>query len=282
MNKKLPLSTKITNIAFWGIHLVPFGIFWTGFTLRSVVLCFALYWIRMFLITGGYHRYFSHRSFKTSRWFQFVLAFLGTTCVQKGVLWWASGHRRHHKYSDTLKDVHSPRMYGAYEAHFGWVASGQNSGTDLSTVRDLSSYPELRWLERYHFVAPILLTFLCYYSAGWSGVVVGMGWSTVLFWHATFSINSLAHLWGKQRFMTGDDSRNNLLLALLTMGDGWHNNHHHYQSSVRQGFYWWEVDATYYILVIFQKLGLIWDLRLPTKKSLVTFPHETHHPLTPQ
>ncbi len=270
------LGDKIGNfIGFVGVHVACFAAIWTGVTWRSLAIVFALYWARMFLITGGYHRYFAHRTYKTSRAFQFVLAFLGTTCMQKGTIWWSARHRIHHKHSDEPEDIHSPKMYGFWQAHMGWFLWNKGSGaTDLSRVKDLVKFPELRWLDKYHWVAPIMLTGFCYYLDGWTGMVVGLGWSTVIFWHSTFLVNSIAHLWGTRRYQTGDDSRNNWLLALLTMGEGWHNNHHHYQGSARQGFKWWEIDVTYYILRLLSLFRLIWDLNPVPKNKLNSDPVE--------
>jgi stearoyl-CoA desaturase (delta-9 desaturase) len=222
-----------------------------------------LFYVRMFGITAGYHRYFSHRAYKTSRWFQFLLALLGTTATQKGVLWWAAHHRDHHKYSDEPKDIHSPRQRGLWWSHLGWILSSKYDRTKLERIQDFAKYPELRWLNRYHVIPPILLGVACFLVGSWPLLIWGYFVSTVLLWHGTFTINSLAHVFGSRRYQTTDDSRNNWLLALLTMGEGWHNNHHHYQSTANQGFYWWEVDLSYYVLRLLSIFGIVWDLRTP-------------------
>jgi stearoyl-CoA desaturase (Delta-9 desaturase) len=252
-----------TSIMFVLVHFGCLAVFLVGMTERAVVLGLALYLLRMFAITAGYHRYFAHRSFRTSRALQFGLALLAQTSAQRGVLWWASMHRRHHKYADTDRDVHSPGRRGFIYAHFGWIFVPRNIVTDYTSVPDLSGFRELRWLDRHPYLPVVLLGMGSWLVAGWSGLVVGLCWSTVAVWHATFSINSLAHLVGSRRYVTGDDSRNNWLLALLTMGEGWHNNHHAYQTSVRQGFRWWEYDPTYYALRAFSWLGLVWGLHVP-------------------
>ncbi len=270
---KPSLASQISNaIGFAAIHVACILAIWTGVTWRAVAIAYVLYWTRMFLITGGYHRYFAHRSYKTSRWFQFVLAFLGTTAIQKGPIYWSSLHVVHHRYSDwSPKDVHSPRQHGLWYAHIGWLLfNNKHNTTDMRHVKDWAKYPELMWLEKYHWVAPVLLTFLCYWLGGWSGMIVGMGWSTVILWHVVFSINSLAHVWGSKRYETGDDSRNNPILAVATMGEGWHNNHHHCQLSAKQGFKWWEIDTTYYTLQLLAKFGIIWDLKKPSEKVLTS------------
>jgi len=229
-----------------------------------------MYWLRMFALTGGYHRYFSHRSYNTSRTFQFILGLLGCSAVQKGPLWWSAHHRRHHRFTDQEGDVHSPRRNGFWWAHIGWVLSTRYEPTDLDGVRDFSRFPELRWLNNWHVLPAISLAMLCFLIGGWQGLVWGFFVSTVALYHCTFAINSLAHMFGRRRYATGDDSRNNLLLALLTGGEGWHNNHHHYMSSVKQGFFWWEIDGTYYVLRALSALGIVWDLHLPLRRLLST------------
>ncbi|WP_459626533.1 acyl-CoA desaturase [Bradyrhizobium diazoefficiens] len=250
------------------IHAGCLAAIWSGVSWQAVAICVALYWLRMFGITAGYHRYFSHRAYATSRAFQFILAFLAQSSAQKSVLWWAAKHRHHHLHSDTAQDVHSPRHKGFVYSHLGWIFYRQHDATDLVKVSDLASYPELMWLHRLELLPAVVLAGLCFLIAGWSGLVVGFMWSTVVLYHATFCINSLAHVHGRRRYVTGDDSRNNWLLALLTMGEGWHNNHHAYQASARQGFYWYEVDLTYYALVALSWLGIVWDLKLPPRQVL--------------
>ena len=250
-------------IPFTLAHLACFAVIWTGFQTTDLMLCGALYVIRMFAITGGYHRYFSHRSFKTSRVFQFLLAFVAQSSAQQGALWWAAHHRKHHKDSDTPQDVHSPLQSGFWFAHFGWIFSGTKSQVDYDLVKDFMKSPELVWLNNYKHVPPVLLGVGVWLVSGWSGLVVGFFISTVLLFHCTFAINSLAHLIGKQSYVTGDDSRNNWFLALITFGEGWHNNHHYFQSSTRQGFHWWQIDFTYYVLKLLAFFRIVWDLRTP-------------------
>jgi stearoyl-CoA desaturase (Delta-9 desaturase) len=250
-------------IPFVIVHLICFAAIWTGITWQAVAIGIFLYWVRIFAIGAGYHRYFSHRSYATSRAFQFVLAVLSQSTAQKSVLWWAAKHRHHHLHSDTECDVHSPRHKGFLYSHLGWLFSRRHHKADLVKVADLACYTELMWLHRFELVPAVALGALCLLIGGWSGLIVGFFWSTVLLYHATFCINSLAHVRGSKRYVTGDDSRNNWLLALFTMGEGWHNNHHACQRSVRQGFRWWEIDPTYYILKAAARLGLVWDLKAP-------------------
>jgi stearoyl-CoA desaturase (Delta-9 desaturase) len=250
-------------IPFVLVHLACLAAFWTGVTYEALAIFLVLYWGRIFAIGAGYHRYFSHRAYRTSRLFQFVLAFLSESSAQKSVLWWAAKHRHHHLYSDTETDIHSPRHKGFLYSHLGWIFSPRNEQIDLAKIADFARYPELLWLHKHERVPPVVLALLSYLVGGWPGLVVGFFWSTVLVYHATFCINSLAHVSGRRRYVTADDSRNNWLLAVVTMGEGWHNNHHAYQSSVRQGFRWWEIDATFYILRALSWFGVVWDLKAP-------------------
>jgi len=217
----------------------------------------------MLFVCMAYHRYFSHRTFKTSRAFQFILALCAQTTAQKGVLWWASHHRWHHKYSDLSQDVHSAKLRGFWYSHIGWILGTEWSETDYKRVSDLSQYPELRFLNRDSIrLLPAVAYFLAFYLLGgpwwliWGGFV-----STVILWHGTFTINSLSHMFGKRRYQTTDESRNNWFLALVTMGEGWHNNHHHYQSSANQGFRWYEIDLAYYVIKGLEAVHLVWDVR---------------------
>ena len=257
-----------STLPFILLHLSCVAAFWSDITWQAVAICVTLYWLRMFAITAGYHRYFSHRSYSTSRLFQFILAFLAQSTAQKSVLWWAAKHRHHHLHSDTHLDVHSPRHKGFFYSHVGWIFFRQHDATDLVKVADFSAFPELRWLHRFEQVPAVILGLLCFWIAGWSGLVVGFVWSTVLLFHATFCINSLAHVHGRKRYVTGDDSRNNWWLAFFTMGEGWHNNHHACQSSVRQGFRWWEIDVTFYVLKALSFAGIAWGLKSPPAEVL--------------
>ncbi|HEY3499524.1 MAG TPA: acyl-CoA desaturase [Polyangiaceae bacterium] len=233
-----------------------------------VLLAASSYAVRMWAVTAGYHRYFAHRSFRTSRTFQFILAFLGCTALENGPLWWASWHRRHHKYADTWRDSHSPRVHGLLAAHVGWVFDPKHDETDLSNVADLTRFPELRLLERFAWVPLVGFALLCFAVAGVAGLVWGFVVSTLALNHATFLVNSLGHVWGTRRYATPDDSRNNVLIALLTFGEGWHNNHHFCMSSARQGFRWWELDLAYYGLKALAWLRVVHDLREPSARVL--------------
>lgn len=258
----------LTVLPFIALHLVCLAGIWIHPTWESVALGVALYVVRMFGITGGYHRYFAHRTYKTGRVFQFVLAFLGGAAAQKGALWWAGHHRNHHQFSDQPEDLHSPLQRGFWWSHMLWFLVPKYDETPAERIPDMMKYPELRFLNKHHLVPPVLLGVAVWLAMGWTGLIWGFFVSTVLVYHGTFTINSLSHVFGKQRYRTTDTSRNNWLLAIVTMGEGWHNNHHYFQSSVNQGFFWWEVDLTYYILWGLSKMGVVWDLKKPPKAVL--------------
>lgn len=259
-------TSLLSSVLLIGMHLAVLSVFFVPWTGPLLAFCAASYVLRMWAITAGYHRYFSHRSFKTSRAFQFVLAFLGTTAMQNGPLWWASWHRRHHKYSDGPGDAHSPVLGGFFHAHIGWFLDGSHDNPNLSNVRDLARYPELRFLDRHKWAPIVAYALLTYAIAGFPGVVWGFVVSTMLCLHATMCINSLSHGWGTRRYATSDQSRNNALLALLTLGEGWHNNHHFDMNAVRQGRVWWELDVTYISLKLLESLGIVWSLRAPSAR----------------
>lgn len=259
---------------FIALHLACIGVIWVGVSPIALIVAATLYAVRMFALTGFYHRYFAHRTFRTSRTVQFIFALIGAACVQRGPLWWAAHHRNHHRHADTELDPHSPRIYGFLWSHMGWFLTPRGFQTAWARIPDLAKIPELRWLDRYDIAVPVLLAGALYAvgagmhhaapQLGTSGaqmLVWGFVVSTVVLFHVTVTINSLAHGYGKRRFDTHDDSRNNLWLALLTFGEGWHNNHHFFPSAARQGFRWWEVDLTWYGLRLMAALGLVRDLK---------------------
>ncbi|MGB5210067.1 MAG: acyl-CoA desaturase [Gammaproteobacteria bacterium] len=261
-------------LPFLLMHVACLSVILVGWSPVAVTVAVALYALRMLAITGFYHRYFSHKTFKTSRPMQFLFAVLGASAVQRGPLWWAAHHRHHHAHADQADDTHSPRQRGFWHSHVAWFMNRRNHQTRHKLVRDLSRFPELRFLDRYDMLVPVLLAISLFLSGvllervapglgtnGWQMLVWGFVISTVVLYHATFTVNSLAHTFGRRRYATRDDSRNNFWLALLTFGEGWHNNHHHYPGSARQGFYWWEIDLTWYFLRLLQACGLIWDVR---------------------
>ena len=243
------------------VHLACLGVIWSGVTVEAVELAAVSYVVRMWAICAGFHRYFSHRAFSTSRGFQLFLAVLAQTTGQNSALWWAMKHREHHRLSDRLDDIHSPRRHGFIYSHFGWVFARGQEDLDRRIVRDLAKFPELLWLHKHDHIPTVALGFLSWLIAGWPGLFVGFFCSTVAVYHATFCINSVAHVWGSRPFVTGDDSRNNFFLTMITLGEGWHNNHHAYQWSARQGFRAWQIDVTWLTLVALSRVGLVWDLK---------------------
>jgi len=281
MTHNLPNSTNHSDrpdplrlVALIVMHVGCLGVFWVGWSPIAVVIALVLYVARAFGLTAFYHRYFSHRAFKTSRAVQFFGGLLGCLALQKGPLWWAAHHREHHRSSDHEGDVHSPHVHRVLWAHMGWFLTPENNKLQSNLVRDWLRYPELRWLDR---AAPLVAVgyalALGAFGAllkqfapdlGTSGpqlLVWGYFISTVLLYHATYSVNSVAHLFGSRRYKTSDMSRNNWLVALFTLGEGWHNNHHYFPSAARQGFFWWELDVTFYGLLLLERLGLVWGLR---------------------
>ena len=264
----------VRTFPFMMLHLAVFSVFWVGWSPIAVSTAVFLYAMRMFAITGFYHRYFSHRTFRTSRSMQFVFALMGASAVQRGPLWWAANHRLHHAYSDQPKDVHSPVQHGLWWSHVGWFLTHGQLGTNLKRIKDFARFPELRFLDRFDTLVPMVLAISLFLvgeglnslfpnlgTNGWQMLVWGFVISTVALWHGTFTINSLSHRFGTRRYATPDNSRNNAILAIITLGEGWHNNHHQYPSATRQGFRWWEIDITYYLLQGLQLCGLIWDIR---------------------
>jgi stearoyl-CoA desaturase (delta-9 desaturase) len=277
-------------IPFIILHLGCLGVIWVGASPFAVWTAIALYFIRMAAVTGIYHRYFSHKTYSVSRPVQFLMALLGGTTVQRGPLWWAYHHRHHHKHSDEEEDAHSPIVHGFWWSHIGWITSRRNFPTDYSQVRDLHRYPELVFLNRFDALVPAAFAFAIWglgnllhahapglHTDGWQMLVWGFFISTTALFHGTSCINSMAHLMGKRRYKTEDDSRNSFILALITLGEGWHNNHHRYQSATRNGFYWWEVDITYYILKVASWTGLIWGLKAVPASVLAEGAHADHH-----
>ncbi|MCK6445021.1 MAG: acyl-CoA desaturase [Planctomycetes bacterium] len=258
---------------FIALHLACLGVIWVGWSPVAVITAVALYVVRMFAITAFYHRYFAHRTFETSRVAQFCFAALGASSAQRGPLWWAAHHRVHHRRSDLEGDPHSPKLYGFWWSHCLWFLARANFRTRREEIKDLVRYPELVWLDRFDAVMPLVL-FGSLFGAGelLAAYVPGLGtdglqmlvWgivSTVVLYHGTFTINSLAHVFGRRRFETTDTSRNSFLLALITLGEGWHNNHHRYPGTVRQGMRWWEIDVSWYALVVLSWFGIVRDLR---------------------
>ena len=271
----------VRAIPFLLMHLACLGVFFVGWSWLAVSIAVMLYALRVFTLTGWYHRYFSHRSFKTWRIVQFIFAAIGTSAVQRGPLWWAAHHRHHHIHSDDPEDLHSPRQKGIFWAHMGWFLTPKAEKTNFKIIPDFAKYPELRFLDRYDLLVPVLLAvslFAFGELVAWGAPESGVTGMQLLFWgffvstiavyHVTYLVNSATHIIGSRRYQTKDDSKNSLIVALLTFGEGWHNNHHYYPNSTRQGFFWWEIDISYYTLRFMSMLGLVWNLKEVPKRVL--------------
>ncbi len=249
-------------IPFFVLHMAALAILvWRPWTASAFGWLIGSYYFRMFGVTAGYHRYFSHRSYRMGRIPQFLMACLAQASGQKGVLWWAAHHRTHHRRSDQEGDIHSPRQNGLWWSHAGWVISNQHDDIEPGSIKDFARFPELVWISKHHWIPTLAFGAALAAVGGWTAFLWGYVLATVVLYHGTFSINSLAHTWGTRRFATKDDSRNNFFLALVTLGEGWHNNHHFFPSSCRQGYRWWEVDITYYVLKFLSVLGIARDVR---------------------
>jgi stearoyl-CoA desaturase (delta-9 desaturase) len=253
---------RSTLVVYIVIHLLPFLAFWTGVTWIDAILCLVLLQVRGLCMSAGYHRYFAHRSFKTSRLFQFLLAAGGCSALRGGPLWWTALHRHHHRFSDYPEDAHKPEDSLLW-SYCGWFLSGRYNRTGYRLVKDLARYPELRWLNRWWLLPAVVLAAVTYLIGGWGSVAIGFGLSSVLLFHTQSCLDALTHRFGSQRYQTGESSRNSWWVSLLSLGEGWHNNHHHYPVSCRSGFYWWEIDSTYDTLRLLAWCGIVWDLRVP-------------------
>jgi stearoyl-CoA desaturase (delta-9 desaturase) len=276
-------SDEVDWLRIWPFVLLHAGclfVFVVGFSYTALIVAAALYFVRMFAITAFYHRYFAHKSFQTSRTVQFIFALIGTAATQRGPLWWAGHHRFHHHTSDTIRDPHSPK-HGFWQSHCGWFLGYRHFRTPSHLIKDFSKYPELVWLDRFDVVVPVLMMVGLWTlgqilsvvapglgTNGWQLLVWGFFISTTVLIHATLSINSLAHRIGKRDFDTQDESRNSFWLALVTLGEGWHNNHHFHAGSARQGFHWWQIDVSFYLLKMMESLGLVWGLKAVPEKKL--------------
>lgn len=271
----------VRAVPFLAMHAACFLVIWSSWSWIAVGVAAFLYALRVFTLTAFYHRYFAHRSFKTFRFVQFIFAVIGCMSVQRGPLWWAAHHRHHHTHSDDPDDLHSPRQKGIFFSHMLWFLTPRAERTNYRLIPDFGRFPELRMIDRWDLLPPVALALglfgfgelLAWGEPDWGVtgfqlLVWGFFISTVAVYHVTYLVNSATHLFGSRRFETKDDSRNSLLIALLTFGEGWHNNHHHYPNSTRQGFYWWEIDITYYILQVMNMLGLVWDLKAVPQRIL--------------
>jgi stearoyl-CoA desaturase (Delta-9 desaturase) len=258
------LASTVSIVIFWLVQASALLVFAVPFSWGYLALWAGSHFVRAVGLTLAFHRYYAHRAFQMNRVARFVCTFIGVAAMQKGPLWWAGHHVYHHKFADRDGDPHSPKVSGFYYAHIGWFLNDQkHKKIDPSNpvVRDFSKYPEVRLLDEYYFVPPLLLGLAMYAIGGFPWLVWGFCLPTMTLAHATFAINTINHLYGSRRFETRDESRNNALTALFAAGEGWHNNHHRYQRSARNGFYWWEFDLTYYVILAMRAVGLAWDVQ---------------------
>jgi stearoyl-CoA desaturase (delta-9 desaturase) len=258
------LTKSLAVFIFWAVQVSAVLIFFVPFAWGLLALWAVSHFSRAVGLTLAFHRYFAHRAFQMNRAARFFWTFVGTAAMQKGPLWWAGHHVNHHRFADRDGDPHSPMVSGVYYAHIGWFLNDARHDRLEATnpvVRDFSAAPEIAFLDRYFFVPPLLLATTMYLVGGLSWLVWGFCLPTMTLAHATFAINTVNHMFGSRRFDTIDESRNNPLTALFAAGEGWHNNHHRYQRAARNGFYWWEIDLTWYAIRAMAVCGLAWDLQ---------------------
>jgi stearoyl-CoA desaturase (delta-9 desaturase) len=258
------LTKSLAILIFWAVQASAVLVFFVPFTWGLLALWAVSHFSRAVGLTLAFHRYFAHRAFQMNRATRFFWAFVGTAAMQKGPLWWAGHHVNHHRFADREGDPHSPMVSGVYYAHIGWFLNDARNDRLEPTnpvVRDFSTAPEIAFLDRYFFVPPLLLATTMFLMGGFTWLVWGFCVPTMTLAHATFAINTVNHMFGSRRFDTIDESRNNPLTALFAAGEGWHNNHHRYQRAARNGFYWWEIDLTWYAIRAMALLGLAWDLQ---------------------
>jgi stearoyl-CoA desaturase (Delta-9 desaturase) len=263
-NVGLPLRLRLVawgdTAGFVAMHLACLSVLQVGVPIRALVIAALTYSVRCFGITAGFHRYFSHRAFRTGRWFQFLLALAGTLAMQRGVLWWAATHRRHHSVADTADDVHSPHHRTFFYSHCGWTLDPANLEIDARRVRDLARFPELVWLDRAK-LAPVAVFAALLWVVGPAEFVWGFVVSTVALWHAILATGSFSHrIGGYRNFDTPDDSRNNRVIAVVLLGEGWHNNHHRSPRAACHGTRRSEPDPIHGVLRGLERLGLVRDL----------------------
>jgi len=258
------LSNIVQATIFWVVQASALLVFAVPFRWAFLGLWAASHFLRAIGLTLVFHRYLAHRAFRMNRVARFVWTFIGTAAMQKGPLWWAGHHVNHHRFADREGDPHSPMISGFYYAHVGWFLHDTKHDRVEATnpvIRDFSTVPEIAWLDRYFFLPPAALAATLFLAGGWPWLVYGFCLPTMTLAHATFAINTVNHMFGSRRFDTLDESRNNPLTAFFAVGEGWHNNHHRYQRAARNGFYWWEVDVTWYVIRLMSAVGLAWNVQ---------------------
>jgi len=259
----------IFAIALAGFHL---GALAALFYFRwSALVVFAAMWVlaQNVGIAMGYHRLLTHRGYATPKWLEYCIATFGTLALQGGPIYWVAIHRMHHRYTDKPGDPHSPRD-GKWWSHMGWIMNGtlRNETKALKQYApDLSREPFYLWLNKYHWLPLTVVGLSLLAFGGWPWILWGAFLPVTIGLHVTWLVNSVTHLWGRRRFATRDDSRNNLWVALLTGGEGWHNNHHAFPVSARHGLAWYEVDVNYYGICLLKWLGLARHIKTASLKQ---------------
>ena len=237
------------------------------FSWKALALAVVLNYVAGSLGIGmGFHRLLTHRGYKTYKWVEYFLTFCGTLTLEGGPIFWVATHRMHHQNTDVEGDPHSPRD-GGFWAHIGWILTGQSMHNKISGL--LPYVPDLRkdkfhvWISKWHWVTNAALGVVLFAIGGWQFLCWGIFMRTVVGLHATWLVNSATHMWGTQRFLTGDLSTNSFWVAILTYGEGWHNNHHANPQAARHGLTWYEIDFNWYGICALRALGLAWDVKLP-------------------
>jgi len=267
------LLSKVNVSRIILFHLSALLVFYVGFSWTALAVFLVSLILRTFGVAAGYHRYFSHRSFKTTRFFQFCLAFLGASSGQKGPLSWVTSHRIHHRTSDTMEDPHSPHR-GFFYGYIGWLLQEGALPTDLALTSDFAKYPELRWINKYHNVGPLAVILLCgflgaylnknfpnLHTGAFQLIIWGFNLSTLASLHGTMLVNTLCHLEPDLQTSTQDHSRNLAWLLPLTFGENWHHNHHRHPKSANCGLQKGQIDFIYWGICFLEKLGLVSEVR---------------------
>jgi len=262
------------GLPFVLVHIAVLGVFIVGWSPAAIIVAVLSYTTRAFGITAFYHRCFAHRSYRVPRAVGFGGAVLGAAAAQQGPLWWVAHHRAHHRYTDRPGDPHSPVVDGFWRSHLLWIFDPANASPDMERVKDLARFRELRILDRFDHLVPVSLALATtalgvvlalvtpgLHTSGPQMFVWGFAVPTVLLYHSTFAVNSVAHRFGRRRFDTPDASRNQWVVACLTLGEGWHNNHHRFPTSARMGIGWLELDPTWWGIMALSGLGLASGVR---------------------
>jgi fatty-acid desaturase len=278
-----PVIWGVTTF-FIALHILAFTAFFF-FSWKALILAVIVYWIAGSLGIGmGYHRLLTHRGFKAPKWVEYFLTTCGTLAIEGGPIAWVATHRVHHQNTDKEGDPHSPND-GGFFAHMGWIITGKamhaRAEELLPFVPDLRKDKYYVWISKYHWVPPVVLAVIIYAAFGWSCLLWAVFLRTVAGLHSTWFVNSATHMWGSQRFLTGDSSTNSFWVAMLTFGEGWHNNHHASPQAARHGIAWYEIDMNWYGIRALKALGLAWDIKLP-KAKLSAAELATPHAVVPQ